>query len=241
MATIGENIRRLRIAAGFAEQKPFAEALSVPQSRVSDWEHDRYGLPDTVTLMKIAKTLGVSIDVLLAGIDPQYDFASGSLAHQSFVREGRAGYTGEAVPGAPAPAGDLPVIVEGEAPPSDARYWAGKRSKSKDPPPIARPPDVSDPHAYGVIIGGESMLPVFKPGMCLVASPHATVLNGDEVYVTFKSGECCTAIAREAPGGWILETANPVHESRFAAKDEVSAMHAIVWSRRTVRRPDQPA
>lgn len=238
MATIGENIRRLRIAAGFAEQKPFAEALSVPQSRVSDWEHDRYGLPDTVTLMKIAKTLGVSIDVLLAGIDPQYDFASGNLAQQSFVREGR-GYGGAAVAGAPAPAGDLPVIGEGEAPPSDPRYWAGKKSNKKGPPPIARPPDVSDPHAYGIVIRSESMLPVFKPGMCLVASPHAAVSNGDEVYVTFKSGECCMAIAREAPGGWILETASPAHQSRFAAASDVSAMHVIVWSRR-VGQPDQP-
>lgn len=234
MATIGENIRRLRIAAGFAEQKPFAQALSVPQGRVSDWEHDRYGLPDTATLMKIAKTLGVSIDVLLSGIDPHYDFASSSLAHQSFVREG-PGYAAATPAGTLALAGDLAVIVEGEAPPSDARYWAGKRPKKKAALRVARPPDVSDPHAYGVMVRGESMLPVFKPGMCLVASPHAPVQSGDEVYVSFKSGECSMAIAREAPGGWILETASPAHQSRFAASDELSAMHLIVWSRRMVR------
>lgn len=238
MATIGENIRRLRIAAGFAEQKPFAEALSVPQSRVSDWEHDRYGLPDTATLIKMAKTLGVSIDALLSGIDPHYDFASSGQPQSTFVQESRPTYGrhGALTDGRP---DELPVIAEGEPPPSDPRYWDGGKPIRKPTDSIARPLDVSDRHAYGVLVRGHSMQPIFRPGMCLVASPHAAASNGDEVYVTLKTGECCIAIAREVPAGWLLETASPAHESRFAARDDVSAMHVIVWSRRAVRQPAQ--
>lgn len=71
--TVGENIRRLREAAGFRTQGAFAAALGVPQPRLSDWENDRYaGGPETTNLLKIAKTLAVSIDDLLVGVDPEY-------------------------------------------------------------------------------------------------------------------------------------------------------------------------
>ena len=73
LPTIGENIRHLRLAAGFKKQGEFADRLKVPQSRVSDWEKDRYGLPDTATLLKIAKGLDCSIDRILDGVDPGYD------------------------------------------------------------------------------------------------------------------------------------------------------------------------
>jgi transcriptional regulator with XRE-family HTH domain len=76
-ASVGSNIRRLREAAGYETQGAFAKALRVPQSRLSDWENDRYGIPDTPNLLKIATTLRVSIDALLDGVDRAYDHARG--------------------------------------------------------------------------------------------------------------------------------------------------------------------
>ena len=73
LATIGENIARLRMEAGHKKQGDFAGVLGVPQGQLSDWENNRYGLLDTDTLIKIAKVLGCSIDRLIAGVDPTYD------------------------------------------------------------------------------------------------------------------------------------------------------------------------
>lgn len=70
---IGENIAAAREAAGFDTQGAFAEALGVPQPRVSDWENSRYGSVKLETLLKVAKLLKVSVDVLLVGVDPTYD------------------------------------------------------------------------------------------------------------------------------------------------------------------------
>lgn len=76
---IGENIARLREAAGFKTQVDFAKALSViagrtvPSTRVSDWENNRYKLVSTETLLMIAKVANVSVDDVISGVDPAYD------------------------------------------------------------------------------------------------------------------------------------------------------------------------
>ena len=69
MPSIGENIRRLRTAAGYKTQGAFASAIGVPQPRLSDWENDRYGVPEIPNLLRIAKKLKVSVNQLLAGFD----------------------------------------------------------------------------------------------------------------------------------------------------------------------------
>jgi transcriptional regulator with XRE-family HTH domain len=74
--SIGRNIKRLRIEKGFQTQGEFAKALDVPQPRLADWENDRYKAPDLASLLRMAKVLGYSVDVLLAGVDKEYDLVS---------------------------------------------------------------------------------------------------------------------------------------------------------------------
>lgn len=71
--SIGSNIRRLRERKGFKTQAAFAKHLDVPQPRLSDWENDRSAVLELPNLLKIAKALDVSVDVLLLGWDEQYD------------------------------------------------------------------------------------------------------------------------------------------------------------------------
>jgi transcriptional regulator with XRE-family HTH domain len=78
---VGENIRRVRLAAGVTHQGQFAGLLGVPQSAVSRWENDHYAMPDTETLIKIAAALGCSIDDLLRGIYPEYDAQRDRVRH----------------------------------------------------------------------------------------------------------------------------------------------------------------
>jgi transcriptional regulator with XRE-family HTH domain len=77
-STIGENIARIRLRRGLKTQKALAEALGVPLPRVNDLERNRYALPDTDTLVRVAKALRCSIDDLLRGVDPEYDKAAGT-------------------------------------------------------------------------------------------------------------------------------------------------------------------
>lgn len=71
--TIGENIRRLREAAGYVRrQNEFADLVGVKQSRLSLWETTDM-VPETTMLVKVAKALNCSVDDLLAGVDADYD------------------------------------------------------------------------------------------------------------------------------------------------------------------------
>ena len=71
--SVGKNIKRLRTVMGLRTQKALVELLGVPQSQVSDWEHDRFAVLDISSLIKLAKALHCSVDELLAGVDPDYD------------------------------------------------------------------------------------------------------------------------------------------------------------------------
>lgn len=88
MATIGENIRRLRIAHGFKRQGDFAAALKVPQSRLSDWETDRYEQIELENLLKIAVVLKVDLDQIVSGLHTEYDalISSDPLRHSDEVQ-----------------------------------------------------------------------------------------------------------------------------------------------------------
>ncbi len=72
--TLGQNIRRIRIAAGFATQKQLANAMGRESSQlVSDWERDRREGLDMSSLLAFVKACRVTIDDVIAGIDVEYD------------------------------------------------------------------------------------------------------------------------------------------------------------------------
>lgn len=70
--SFGSNVKRLRKARGM-KAMDLAEQLGVKGGTLSDWERDRRGIPEGPTLIRFAKTLGCSLDDLLAGVDPAYD------------------------------------------------------------------------------------------------------------------------------------------------------------------------
>ena len=105
--SLGQNIKRLRMAAGISTQRGLADRLHVPQPQVSDWENDRYGTLETQTLMKLAKVLRCTIDQLLDGLDPDYDR----------VREARVAIDAEPrhIDYATDADGSIPLVAEGSA------------------------------------------------------------------------------------------------------------------------------
>src|SRR5688500_14863649 len=71
-ATVGRNLQRLRERAGYANHTGLARAAGMSVSQISDLEADRYQLPDTKTLLKLAKALRCSVDDILENVDPAY-------------------------------------------------------------------------------------------------------------------------------------------------------------------------
>jgi transcriptional regulator with XRE-family HTH domain len=71
VATIGENIKRLRTELGM-QQGDLATQIGVPQSQLSRWETD-FSVPDTTSLLKLAPALSATIDQIVAGVDQAYD------------------------------------------------------------------------------------------------------------------------------------------------------------------------
>lgn len=70
--SVAANLVRLREAAGIS-QSELGRRVGVPATRIWDWEHGRYKLPDIKTLMRLAVALHVSIDDLISGVNDDYD------------------------------------------------------------------------------------------------------------------------------------------------------------------------
>lgn len=54
--------------------------LGVAPPVLSAWENDRGGMPETPTLLRLAKALGCSVEELLAGVDAEYDLVATARA-----------------------------------------------------------------------------------------------------------------------------------------------------------------
>ena len=222
--SVGQNIKRLRIAAGISTQRALADRLHVPQPQVSDWENDRYGILETNTLMKLAKVLRCTLDQLVNGVDPDYDQ----------VREAREAIDAEPrrIDYATDTAGSIPLVAEGSAAP------AGTAWQDDAPPPgeierwIPRPRDVEDASAYGVHVRGDSMAPAYPPHTIAIVSPDRRVQDGDEAYVQLAPDERLIRLVRKTRGGYVLESYNHGYPARVVARKDLLSMHVILYSRR---------
>jgi transcriptional regulator with XRE-family HTH domain len=220
--TFGENLRRVRKAANLSARE-LAKRVGVTPPVVSKWETHK-GLPEGPTLLKLAKALNVSIDELLAGVDPEYDL----------VREDRAQYGAAGDDdGAAQSRRAIPILFEGEAP-------AGGLSWTDEGTPLfqvdewgSRPSDIRDPRAYLVVIRGDAMEPMIKAGMRAVISPNQTVADGDLACVHLRSGERLVRVVQHdrAQHGWLLEGYNPSSRARFVPEADVATIHKVAYVR----------
>lgn len=77
MATFGGNLKRIRQQRKIT-QKALAKATGIGTTVLSRMENNGQGLPETPTILKLAKGLRCTVDDLIAGEDKEYDaIASG--------------------------------------------------------------------------------------------------------------------------------------------------------------------
>ena len=224
LVSLGQNIKRLRIAAGLATQRALADRLHVPQPQVSDWENDRYGALETQTLIKLAKVLRCSIDQLLDGVDPDYDQVREARETIS-VEPGRIDYATDTT-------GRIPVVAEGVVAPGGITWEGGTPAPGDIEGWISRPRDVDDANAYGVRVRGDSMAPAYPPQTIAIVSPGRRVQDGDEAYVQIVPDERLIRLVRKTRGGYVLESYNHMYPARVVSQKDVLSMHVILYSRR---------
>ena len=66
--TFGQKLKKLRTDKGFYTQETLAEAANTSQNGIAGFESGRH-LPSLKVLFRIQKTLDVSFDDLLKGVD----------------------------------------------------------------------------------------------------------------------------------------------------------------------------
>lgn len=135
------------------------------------------------------------------------------------------------LPGEPIPPplpGSIPVVSLAQGGPKgfydDMGYPVGEGFRK-----LKRPYDLTDPHAYGVEVCGDSMFPKFEEKDIVVVSPQKEVHNGNYAVVRLKSGELMVKRVRYKDGLIILESINPAYEPCVIKKHEMVFAHKIVW------------
>lgn len=93
-------------------------------------------------------------------------------------------------------------------------------------------PGIDDDNAYAVEVKGDSMLPLYREGDVVIASPAEQVRRGDRVVVRTGEGEVMTKILKRETGKLVeLQSLNPEHPDRTIERKNLAAMHRIVWAR----------
>lgn len=70
VASLGENLKRIR---GDEDQKIVAKRMGVAQTRLSNWEKNRYKTVSVRTLLWLAKAYRCRVEDLVEGLDAEYD------------------------------------------------------------------------------------------------------------------------------------------------------------------------
>lgn len=92
-------------------------------------------------------------------------------------------------------------------------------------------PDLGDPHAYALEIGGNGMQPVYRDGDTIVVSPHANVRRGDRVVVkTKRDGVLAKRLSRRSPRKLELQSFDAQDADLTLSADDVEWIARIVWA-----------
>jgi phage repressor protein C with HTH and peptisase S24 domain len=92
-------------------------------------------------------------------------------------------------------------------------------------------PEVGDPNAYALEIGGDSLAPVYRDGDTIVVSPAANVRRGDRVLVrTVDDDVLVRQLVRRSARKVELMPVNGQRAGGEIAADRVAWIHRIVWA-----------
>ncbi|GAB0119550.1 S24 family peptidase [Acidisoma sp. 7E03] len=92
-------------------------------------------------------------------------------------------------------------------------------------------PEVSDPHAYALEVGGDTLEPVYRDGDLLIVSPLAPIRRGDRVVLRDRKGRVMVRqVVRRSPRAVDVRSLNPARADIKLETEAVAWMHRIVWA-----------
>ena len=231
METLGS---RIRLARGSLTQAELASRADLSRQSINNYEADKT-TPSASALARISQVTGISLDHLLWGRggavaerpDRPYDArllppADASMPPIPILSEGQAGMLGEE----PLQLNTLPVehLQALKKYAGSGLYWEGDNELW-----LTRPADVRDLNAYSVRVKGDSMLPMFKPGQHVVASPIKQVYSGDVAVVKIIEDAVLIKTVIFERSRIILKSYNQAHEDMSFERDRIEFMDKIVW------------
>ena len=84
---------------------------------------------------------------------------------------------------------------------------------------------------YALEVSGDSMLPLYRHGDVIIASPTASCRPGDRVVVRTRGGEVMAKVlARQTAKSVELSSLNPEHPLRILPAEEIEWMARIIWA-----------
>lgn len=223
---VGDAIRKHRKDARLTLDQ-LAHLADVSRSALFELEKTGEGYRDS-TLSKVAAALATTPAELLREVTARAPLSGarphGRLGDADVLPDDTYdGYERDAIP----------VVSDAEASSEGTVFWT---EDGVNPALIedrtSKPYKLPYRTAYAVRVRGDSMAPVFRPGMELICTPAVPVRDGDEVFVVLQSGERLLKYATRADGGWMLTSANQAYGPRFVSGEDVQVMHAIVHSKR---------
>ena len=92
-------------------------------------------------------------------------------------------------------------------------------------------PQIGDPNAFALEIGGDDMEPVYRDGDTIIVSPAASIRRGDRIVVKTLDGEVMAKQLKRMTARRVeLVSLNPADEERVLSAGEVAWMSRIIWA-----------
>jgi repressor LexA len=213
MKDVGKMIRELRLRRGWTLRR-LGEAIGKTPAYLSIIENNRRRIRRPL-LEDIARALGVDISYFLG---PQEEPGGKS----NILKDLRELIDRHSDAGGPAPAGRRVPILSDIA--------AGEPLSRDDPFPVGVadeyievPADVTDPHAFGLRIKGDSMEPRLFEGDVVVVCPSWKVRKNRPVVAKVRGDEVTCKLFSRTDTMVVLTSINPKYPPQIYRESE------IVW------------
>jgi len=116
-------------------------------------------------------------------------------------------------------AGDPGNFTDGDYPPGFADDY------------VLAPTDISDPHAFGLRIRGDSMSPGFQPGDVVIVSPDTPLVEGLKIVTKIRDGEItCKIFASGDENRIVLSSENPAYGPMIVDRRDIVWIYPVVRS-----------
>lgn len=214
---LGKRLKQIRKLAELT-QEAFGKMVGCTGENISDIERGK-SRPSDALLLNICRVFRVTKTWLLEG-----------KSSEQFVRESVEAYYGKnTIDVSDFVPYDIPLL---------GRAGAGRRVFSEDGYPVGegyrkvhRPYDLFDPNAFAVEVEGDSMSPRYEDGDIVICSPAKGWTSGDYCVVIKKDDEVLVKKVGDKDGAVILYSTNQAYDPILLNKEEIRAMHKIVWKK----------